>query len=195
MSPRSALNNVMKIFRSSTQEVVDAGMVWYDEAHEIARDMACRHGLPTIEHAAGIISVLSPAVRWETNVIDAESVCKASRASDIKVSTYGAFKRKAIAIKLGSDPSTLINPVTAPKTYSFWRCICEPSNKEFVVVDRHALAVAMGREVPDDKRSALLRGKDRYKFYADVYIRAAKKEGILPHQMQAITWLTWRTMQ
>ena len=80
----------------------------------------------------------------------------------------------------------------ANKTKSFYLAIMNPNNHwSDPVLDRHAVAVYMGRVVSDRE----LRLLDSYKVYSKVekaYLKACKVVGINRHMLQAITWTQWR---
>jgi len=167
-------------------------MLWYFVAHDISKSLADKYFLASCSHAAGVIAVLSPAVHWEVNCRDAESVCAARKGDDVTVSTYGRNKEKAYAIRDGDDPIKWINPRTAPKTYAFWKNIKDPDNAAHVTIDRHALAACFGRLLTDRERSNTLKRVGMYQHYSQIYKDAASVVGILPSQMQAICWIKWR---
>lgn len=167
-------------------------MIWYSKAHAEAKRLKEAYFLRSVRHACGVISVLSPAVQWEVNLRDAETACATRSGEEFSVSTYGTFKIKAESIRDGDDPAKWINPKTAPKTWAFYHCLWKPRNAHHVVIDRHALAACLGRNLTDKERGAMLRKKGGYETYSQVYRDAAKEVGILPLQMQAICWIKWR---
>ena len=101
-------------------------------------------------------SVLSPSTNWERNIIDAHAVCAAKDNENIVVTTYGQFLAKALATKNGRDPDTVISKVTGKKTWAFYQCISKPMNNLHVVVDRHALAIAICKATGDVERGLIL---------------------------------------
>jgi len=188
------LRRLVEMYRSCDERTINTGRMWYDVARSEAQRLSQAYFLPTVAtHAAGIIAVLSPAVQWEVNLRDAETVCAARKGDDVKVSTYGQFKTKAFAIRDGDSPTKWINPKTAPKTYAFWKCIVNPRNSKYVVIDRHALAACHGKALSDKDRGRELSRVGRYGFYSECYREAAKQVGILPLQFQATVWLQWRS--
>ena len=186
------IDNLLRLYKDAGPTVREEGMLWYEKAHCIAGDLSDRFFLASVSHAAGVIAVLSPAVQWEVNCRDAESVCAARKGDDVTVSTYGQFREKAYAIRDGDDPIKWINPRTAPKTYAFWKCIKEPDNAAHVTIDRHALAACFGRLLTDRERSNTLKRVGMYNHFSQVYKDAASVVGILPSQLQAICWIEWR---
>ena len=73
------------------------------------------------------------------------------------------------------------------KTSSFYQNILEPENPNFVTIDRHMI-IALGL----DWKS--ITGK-RYKEASDKLIKRAKILDILPNQLQAIIWETYKDIQ
>ena len=193
MESNRFIDNLLSLYAASGQAIRDEGLHWYLNAHSVAQELSSRFLLASkASHAAGIIAVLSPAVQWEVNLRDAETVCSARKGEDVTVSTYGPQKAKAFAIRDGVSPVRMINPKTAPKTYAFWKCIANPRNTKHVVIDRHALAACHGHVLNDRERGLELRRAGRYMFYSECYREAAKQVGILPLKFQAIIWGKWR---
>ena len=60
-----------------------------------------------------------------------------------------------------------------------------------MTIDGHARNIAYNERVglTDNKTNI---GKREYKELQALYIRAAKRAGIAPHEMQAVTWTAWR---
>lgn len=95
---------------------------------------------------------------------------------------------KADAILSGSPTFDVLS---GPKVRAFAACIIDPTNGTDVVIDRHAFDIAAGRTTDDNTRNILGR-KGMYEYVADLYVRAARKVGISPAQLQAVTWVVWR---
>lgn len=192
MNINNLASNILKVYNKAYPNQIDIGMQWYAKAHRLARDMSIKHKLKSYRYAAGILSVLSPANNWDRNIIDAHAVCSAKDEENIVVATYGQFLAKALAIKHGADPDKIINRSTGPKTWAFYQCISKPMNDLHVVVDRHALAIALYRATGDVERGQMLKRVGMYQKISDAYKEAAKEVGILPLQMQAVSWTVWR---
>ncbi len=116
--------------------------------------------------------------------------CNQRDIDSFKVSTYGANKRKAWSIleeQLHTDDDILTR-LNGQKTRSFYSNI---RGLDEVTIDGHALNIARGvRFNLTDDRTNL--GKRLYRELQQAYVRAAKRVGIEPHNLQAITWTTWR---
>lgn len=94
----------------------------------------------------------------------------------------------------GEDPEAVLDRTKAPKTNTFFRNINEPHVNHGATVDgRHADLVVDAMRPWTMKRgigSAGLKrgGRSRYERYSDATSAAAHREGILPHQLQAVDW-------
>ena len=136
---------------------------------------------------AGVLSALSPTITWGENInIAILLVTQGIRK------TYQSQTDKALAILDGKDPMEVLGD-RARKTKAFYQAIVDPNNTySEPVIDRHAVAVYMGRVVSDRELKALESTKV-YNRIAKAYIRAGREVGINHHILQASTWMQWRT--
>lgn len=176
--------NILACYQAASPDQRADGMTWYDEAHALATELAA-----TTDHdvlrAAGVIAAISPRMSWDLNERLAR---KAYADKGVTGGMLGVSVRKANAIYHGADVLTTLK---APKTQAFALCIAEPGHESAVVVDRHAMSIAYGRQVEDDEVAALSL-KGRYDLFADAYRTVAAMVGLTPAQVQAITWVYWR---
>lgn len=184
----------------------------YDEEweHEVAK-------------AAAVIAVLSPRLSWKKNVELAMRAYNAHLAEangatlavTHAIETWTGLKinaRKAFRILDGEDMDEVVK---GPKVRQFWHTIVDPTDPRAVVVDRHAFDVAVNRVLTDLVRGKLLGKAGAYDNVADKYRRAAAiisrelakaamtgpnsgsvtpdSVTITPAELQAITWVWWRT--
>lgn len=213
---------VMKVFRSSTVAERSNGREWYRRARTLAEDLVTLYGTnfagvelykDAVERAAAVIAVLSPRLAWTKNVELAHKVyadmaqIRSLTAGDNEmlremvtnaVASFPGLKTngsKAYALLLGTDPEDV---VSGPKVTAFWRTITNPFDPRAVVVDRHALDVAMGKVLDDRQRGIILGRKGAYDALSDLYRRAAKQltketgAEWTPAEVQATTWVVWR---
>jgi hypothetical protein len=179
-----AVKNILAILNLATAQEVAEGTVWYTEAHHFCLTNAERFGL-RVEVVAGIVSALSPATDWERNKSDALQVLLGNRSHGY--GTYGPNVEKAFRIRDTSAGEDISGFFLAPKTFNFYHNIVNPNAAEFVTIDRHALSVAMGA-TRADKAVKLT----EYRELTKAYKKAADKAGLLPADLQAITWCVWR---
>ena len=185
---RGSYKNILQL--PMTAENVVAGETWYTEANKIAFTVGVLAGYSdedATKVGAGVLSALSPTITWGENInIAILLVTQGIRK------TYQSQTDKALAILDGKDPMEVLGD-RARKTKAFYQAIVDPNNDySEPVVDRHAVAVYMGRVVSDRELKALESTKV-YNRIAKAYIRAGREVGINHHILQASTWMQWRT--
>jgi len=164
------------------------GLFWYQTTNTFARGLAEKHGLSTLQ-ACGIIAALSPQISWERNMIVAEAMCALEEFTGV----YMANKDKAARIYGGENPLDVLG---GKKVRAFFNCISEPETSNEVCIDRHAFDIAeAGFENTDDIRRLALNRVGVYESLAEAYRTAAVIVNLRPHQLQAVTWLTWRVLK
>lgn len=188
---------ILGVYQLATVTERIAGREWYPRAWQAAESIGAEYNLAPVT-VAGIIAALSPRNRWERNLTDAENIIKAhtygspADAANVKVCTFNANKQKAIKILTDSlyDYVSIRDVLKGPKLVEFFSCIVG-DNLE-VCIDGHAYSVWAGDRITLDsvpKISTKLRETIKAN-----YRNAAENVGILPSEMQAITWLTWRRL-
>lgn len=211
---KARTRNVTKIFRQASPEDIAAGRDWYARASRLARELAdslpadhVHHG--DVSRAAAVIAVLSPITSWPQNVRNARRAYGVasfarpwSATSDVvediaaELPTLKRNARKAALLLATSEPTDEI--VKGPKVRAFWHTIANPSDPRGVVIDRHAIDVALGVVTDDATRGRALGRRGAYDEVAQTYVRAARilsrdlGEVITPAEVQAVTWTTWR---
>lgn len=187
------VRNILKVYRMATDDDVRAGIEWYARAKREAEFTSTLLGLP-VSTVVGVMAALSPNNRWERNKVDAFNLCSAFvrglTADDIRVSTYHNMKAKAWTIledRLVRNDEILAR-LNGQKIRSFYSNIM---GLDEVTVDGHALNIARGYRVglTDDATNI---GVKMYRELQSAYVRAAKRAGVKPHEMQAITWTVWK---
>lgn len=159
------------------------GAVWYPSARHIAESIGATLGL-TVEAGAGILAALSPQCSWDENVARAFAFVDGAES--------GAFEDalgKARRIADGADPLSVLG---GRKVRSFYRNILGAD--QYVTVDRHAVAIVCGRSL-SDREIKVLERIGAYQSIAAAYRTVARRHGIAPSTLQAITWLAWRRLK
>ncbi len=180
------VDNILTCYFQATETDRAEGLTWYIRAHVWAKDKAMRYNIP-LKSVAGIMAALSPQCPWYKNLIDANEIMRSNTPDKVTTTTYNVNRQKAIDIKNGGEPLSVLG---GNKTTDFYRCIERPENKGVAVVDRHAAAIAYGRALLKEERSKV--SGPLYYVIANSYRVAARVLGLLPSQLQAITWVTWR---
>lgn len=161
----------------------DAG--WYKDAHRYAKELADIHSID-VSQAAGIIAALSPMKYWDENKRLAKQFL-----IGIETGTYGRLIGKARAIKRSNGSSEdILDILNGQKISAFYLNIMYPNKTTTVTVDRHAVEIALYNVVDDHTMT----GK-QYAFFQNAYIVAAERLNMLPHELQAVTWVAWKRIK
>ena len=153
--------HIVTAYRSATPAQVARGQQWYRVAHDLATVI----GDGDVRQGAGIIAALSAQRRWSVN-------CQLA-ADAASGNVHGQTEQvlaKVRAMLNGADPADIL-PM-ALKTGNFYATIADPSNPDFVVVDRHAHDVAVGEVYGNQNRG--LSNVKRYATLALAYRLAAR---------------------
>lgn len=185
-SLRTLADRIVSVVERATFDECREGLYWYRAAHAIALDVAARIGRD-VEHGAGILAALSPSSPWERNVLDAYAIAAEDGAH--RFTTYGANVEKAYRIAAGESPDVVLG---GRKVRAFYQLILDPEQSGPVCIDRHALAVALGRPLSEEERSAFAKRAALYERFQTAYQRAAERIGTRPHECQATAWVVWR---
>lgn len=192
--------HIAERYDETSPEERQQGMRWYQDAQEVARSL----GNGDLEKGAGLLSAYSPQTSWPVNMLNAARSMAKGRAIG---PGEGMITRQmqATAQKV-MDGGKIPDVFKSPKTLAFARLIrhgADPADDRLgnVVIDRHALSVAVGRRLSKDDVNGSPIGDARYyQHVADQYRLAAaaisKRDGrlVTPHQLQAITWLHQQEM-
>ena len=191
-----SVNSIIGVYKLASLCDKNQGKDWYRNAYEIASSLAVFYNTNPLQIAA-VIASLSPRNRWERNIQDAESLCKiyfagGSKADLLshKVCTFGAGKKKAVAILTGNvtDRDELLAILKGPKLCEFFNCII--GDLDDVCIDGHAYSIWLGDRI-SLKNVPAISNKLRQTIKAD-YKTAAQDLGLHPYELQAITWVAYK---
>lgn len=181
--------NILAVWDSANVIERANGLEWYNTAHRSAKAIGARYGL-SVDVVATVIAILSPGNLWERNINDAANLIDAHvngrSMESVAVSTYNQNKKKACSYLAG----TLANVWTrrSRKTHAFAALIVDPTS-DFVCIDGHAYNIALGE--CRSLKSVPTIGLAVYATLTDAYRMAAADAGVIPQQMQAVTWVAW----
>lgn len=194
ISHDAMIANIVAMYNNADADQIAVGMAWYSDAQEQAHGIAIKHDMP-VYIVVAVIAALSPNNKWTRNVLNADALISAFIRGDametVKVSTYHKMKAKAWRILQEipdyDDAKTILN---GQKITSFFMDIMGEFN---VTIDGHARNIAYNERVglTDDRTNIGIR---EYRALQAAYEDAAKQIGIMPYQLQAITWTVWRDL-
>lgn len=175
---RQHTRNILRAYRAATPIDREEGLAWYREAHEFALSL----DPDNVERAAGVIAAISPMMYWSYNQRLASEIYAGRREQGCLPDNMA----KALRIMDGEHP---LNVLGGEKVLSFYHNILLDNVR--VTIDRHAIDIACGKPQSDADRAPYFKGKRR-KELVQSYTNAARIEGVLPYEIQAITWVYWR---
>jgi hypothetical protein len=179
---RQQANRIKKILSKALDSEIAEGRSWYKDAHNFALSVTKEYDV-TLKQACQLISLLSPQKKWEQNKADVLLFLEGE--TDGIFSTKKTLQECADVIDNGFEI-----PERRMKTFAFAKCIEEALNNESdpVVIDRHAIKIAFGQM----SAKAIIITDKRYKDAREAYIQVANETGIKAHEIQAITWVTYK---
>lgn len=175
ITTRTVTERIMRVFARATEDDILAGKGWYSEAQGVARELAEEAGM-SVTAAAAVIAHLSPRCPWERNITMARELVRTGDTKGLR-GNIGKARRAMVA----DDPwSTFGN---GPKTKAFAANII--GDDHAVTVDVWAARIA---GITEEQLGLV----GIYEAVSHAYRLAAKRVGITPAQMQAITWVVIR---
>jgi hypothetical protein len=187
-------NNIIKTYKQSNQSELND---WYQEAHDFGCDVSAMFkGVPK-RKVLGIVSALSPLKEWNKNKELAVDLISTGNAGHMKrnvqkgrdiLAIKGSNYRECDSMVLDFKIRKILN---GEKTKAFYTNMAYPSGKG-VTVDRHAIAIAIGRTATDKEQSI---SKQVYTFIENCYIMTSETLNLAPLHLQSITWQTWKRIK
>lgn len=165
------------------------GKDWYFQLNDYCKTLSEHYDIELIR-VAGMLSALSPNCTFAQNIKSLERFLRTK--GDCKVSTFGDQKRKAFEIMTTNNISEdNIKNILGKglKTRSFFENIYRPDSSQSVTVDLWMIRYAQENKIMP------LKGTLTPKRYRDIesYIQDKAQEfNVMPHQLQAITWVNIR---
>jgi hypothetical protein len=184
------------------------GADWYPSTNRLVNALADAANLdPAV--VAGMVAVLSPRSAWHTNVKNTAAVLVEAghltldRAVAI-LYAHGYGRDPVIdTLGIGNGPRGLGASIAkartladggsvnyGQKTLSFLHNILDPAHSDDVTVDAWAAGVALGRRLTTAEMSGLT--VKQYARMVEQYRIVAAELGIVPSELQAITWCELR---
>jgi hypothetical protein len=188
--------NIVAAYHDTTDDEKSLGDRWYADAHHVAKGIAGGNAAL----GAGLLSAYSPQTAWPVNMFNASRAAQGDPPGP-GTGAMGSQQKPAMRILAGEHHSKVLK---ASKTSAFAHLIehggdtpeDEKNGTHKVVVDRHALSVAVGhRLTKEEGQKAPLDQPQHYHHVAQAYreaahiLSSATGRKISPHQVQAATWL------
>lgn len=192
--------HIADAYDQSTDQEREQGTRWYPDGQLMATAIADGD----TEKGAGVLSAYSPQTGWGPNMLNAaKSLARGKALGPGEGMITGAMQKRAQQMIDGGKIEDVFRK--SPKTLAFARLLRhgkDPDGEKLgnVVIDRHAMSVAVGRRLTADDLDGAPIGDNRYyQYVADQFRQAAaaisKRDGkqVTPSELQAITWLHQQT--
>lgn len=174
---------ILAYYHLSTKVERSNGLDWYETAYADCEKLSVLYGV-SLDKVVGMVAALSPRNKWERNVSDVEQVLLLGERAT--VGTFKANKDKAIRIMMGEP---ILDVLKGNKVRAFYHCIRFFGSTHRVCVDGHAYAVACGY---GERFQVKKISDEAYDEIERAYQQVAAELFMLPNQLQATTWLTYR---
>lgn len=189
-------HHIVAAYHEASDDERALGDRWYSDAHHVAKVM----GKGDAAMGAGVLSAYSVRTLWPVNLFNASRAFHGDPPGP-GTGAMGVHQKAAVRILGGEHHSKVLK---APKTAAFAHLIEHGGDTdedvrngtEKVVVDRHAMSVAVGHRLTDTEKDGMPIGQHQhYEHVAHAYRQASRElsahygRKIAPHQVQAATWL------
>lgn len=174
---RMISDRIVRVYHKSTEAQKINGRGWYPNAGMHAKILGESAG--SKEHAAAVISHLSPRNRWDNNLKAAYDLIQTGDANRV----FNRSKELAKKALNSKDPLSTIN---GPKCSAFARNIL--GQEDCVTLDVWMAKAALG----DAKKGKLFSNKKFYSAVERAVVLASARVGETPRDLQAIVWLVER---
>lgn len=182
-------SNIKKVLDRADETDINEGRLSYFRYNEVLRNLADFYAYP-LPAVVAVFAALSPNTDYQSNLRSCATVLKGHAAGVdrdyIKVSTYNHCRDRAITYL---DGVAFLDNVRGKKIRSFYKNILNPIDSEPVTIDGHAVNIWRLKRV---NLKAIVALSWHYETVAADYRRVAASVGLLPNQVQAITWFTWK---
>lgn len=165
---------IQTILSNTTQDVIDNGREWYTSASLFAQELGKKYDVPFYK-VCGIIAALSPLKEWGLN--------KRMTETYLKTGTAGHTKNQLLKcswIMKATGPDQVDAYLYGLKTVNFYHNILDPTDINWVTIDRHIINCLGEFDLITPKRYELLK-----KLITD----SAIENGFIPCELQAILWI------
>jgi hypothetical protein len=181
--------NIIKVYEQVDAIDREEGLVAYARYHESLYYYSRKYRIP-LPRVIGAFSALSPNNDYTKNLRSLVTLLEGMRwgadVEDCTVSTYKACRWRAWQYLHGLD---FLQATKGHKTRNFYRNILDPDDPEPITIDGHMACVSIGRHMT---MKDVVRARFKYQVLAANFVDVAAHVGLLPNQLQAMLWFTWK---
>jgi len=185
-------NNILRVYADSLESEKND---WYREAHQWAVDVSkflwsFKRINVSVKQVLGITSALSPLKEWEKNKELTVDFILTGDCGHMKNNKLKADKIRMAHSSINDD--TILKILNGKKTQRFYMNMVHPDDGTGVTVDRHAIAIAIGRTATEIEQALTPK---KYTFIEKCYKMTADALGLTPLHLQSITWQAWKRIK
>lgn len=186
-----SLENVKKILPLIDRIDYREGLIAYQRYRNMLSKLAEKYALPLPSVIAAFVS-LSPNNNYMGNLRSTVTLLECLRQGKqvewVNVSTYRACKFRAWKYLTGELDFLAVTK--GPKIRSFYFNIIDPENPDYVTIDGHMFSLWIGERM---KMVESARARIKYQDVAKGISQIAIcEQGLIPNQLQAMLWFTWK---
>ena len=176
-------------FYVSQSKNIGSGMLWYNIQSKWIEE---NKGDLEMYKACGIFAALSPQMSVPRNEELFKQYLKYGKASH-----YGELNKKCDEIMMTESEEDVCKILNGNKITSFYLNLLHPDRETRVTIDRHAIA-CMTQKLDDvrpleDGQYSMT--DKQYSMFEIIYKEVSEELNILGHQLQAITWESYRNLR
>lgn len=182
------VRRLIQLYGAASADDLSAGLEWYAKCYRTAAAM-----LPNDpKRAAGVIAILSPRVRWATNLQWAAQIIAAAERGDAEPPPVHTGAMRAIAWRIATNQERPETAIRGIKTSNFYRAIIGDGSA--VTIDVWARRAAEGNwrdwhvKSETGARDVSMSNKI-YREIAAAYTAAAEALGVPARDVQAAVWV------
>ena len=203
-------NNIMKVYNVSLESEKND---WYKEANvfgsQVSEFLFNYTGREVSKRQVlGIVSALSPLKEWSKNKDLAVDLIYSGDCGHMQRNKQKALDILNLQYTGNGHPmdsqrdevfkeenvyydDEILKILNGDKTKRFYLNMVYPSGGG-VTIDRHAIAIAIGRTATDKEQSI---SSAVYTFLEECYIMTSETLGLTPLHLQSITWQAWKRIK
>lgn len=183
------MENILRVYERVDAIDREEGMAAYPRYRESLSYYSLHYGVP-LPAVVAAFAALSPNNDYMGNLRSLVTLLEGRRRGAIveacTVSTYKACRNRAWEFLNGVD---FLAVTKGPKTRAFYQNILDPLDPVPVTIDGHMACIYIGKRMT---MKEVVRARFKYRLVADEFRLAATHVGLLPNQLQAMLWFTWK---
>jgi len=184
LSRTKICNNIERMYYKADKTIRDND--WYVNENSFALTLSIKFDVP-IMNVCAVIAALSPQTSWDYNKRIAKQFLRTGSCGQTSDNLTKA--KLVLCVNTVEDIDRILN---GKKQKAFFHNLYNPLYSDRVTIDRHAIAIALGRTAKDNE---LQLTPKQYDWFQDCYRYLADRLGIRPSLLQSITWEIWRVIK